>query len=117
MPGTATGLWWPFDRFRRRCFPALGVPAADADLSADSLVRADLWSHQSHGVMRAETRSEFVVDAGAVAVMDCHDGVGQVLAAQAAHEAIRRAKAHGVGTVAVRNSNHFGGVKAARRDP
>jgi len=28
------------------------VPQKDADLFADSLVVADLWGHQSHGVMR-----------------------------------------------------------------
>ena len=31
---------------------AVGVPAADARLVADSLVQADLWGHQSHGVLR-----------------------------------------------------------------
>ena len=100
----------------------LGVPAADAHLVADSLVQADLWGHQSHGVMRlpwyaarlksgvcvAEAKPELIVDAGAVAVLDGRDGLGQVLAARAAQEAIVRAKAHGIGAVAVRNSNHFG---------
>ena len=75
-------------------YVALGVPEADAHLVADSLVQADLWGHQSHGVMRlswysarirsgvmeAVTSPEFVVDAGAVAVLDGHDGaLGQVL--------------------------------------
>ena len=31
---------------------AVGVPASDAQVVANSLVRADLWGHQSHGVMR-----------------------------------------------------------------
>jgi LDH2 family malate/lactate/ureidoglycolate dehydrogenase len=98
------------------------VPEADARLAADSLVQADLWGHQSHGVMRLSwyvarlragvmrpvTEAELVVDTGPLAVMDGHDGVGQVIAARAAEEAIRRAKAHGIGAVAVRNSNHFG---------
>ena len=43
-----------------------------------------------------------------MAVIDGHHGVGQVLAARAADEAIRRAKLHGIGAVGVRNSNHFG---------
>jgi len=106
----------------RSILEALGVPEADATLVADSLVLADLWGHQSHGAlrlpwyvrrlqsgaMRARTQAEFVVDAGAVAVLDGHDGIGQVLAARATGEAIARAKAHGVGAVAVRRSNHFG---------
>lgn len=101
---------------------ALGVPEVDARLVADSLVQADLWGHQSHGLlrlpwyaarirsgaMRAVTACEVVVDAGAVAVLDGHDGIGQVLAEKAVRAAMRRAKAHGVGAVAVRNSNHFG---------
>ena len=101
---------------------ALGVPEADAALVSDSLVQADLWGHQSHGIMRlpwyarriqsgamrALTRPTLLVDAGPVAVIEGHDGIGQVLANRATHEAIERAGRHGVGAVAVRNSNHFG---------
>ena len=101
---------------------SLGVPAADARLVADSLVTADLWGHPSHGmlrlpwyaarlrsgVMRAPTDEQLVVDAGAVAVMDGRDGVGQVVTDRACTEAVARAGRHGVGVVAVRNSNHFG---------
>ena len=99
-----------------------GVPEADARLLADTLVQADLWGHQSHGVLRlgwylerlrnkvmaAVTTAEFVVDAGAIAVIDGHDGVGHVLTKLAAEEAIRRAKQHGIAAVGVRMSNHFG---------
>jgi LDH2 family malate/lactate/ureidoglycolate dehydrogenase len=94
----------------------------EARLAADTLVQADLWGHQSHGVMRlpwyvARLRSgacapvaemERVVDAGAIGVWDGKDGMGQVLAARAMEDAIARAKAHGIGAVAVRNSGHFG---------
>ena len=58
--------------------------------------------------MHPVTTPEVVVDAGAIAVLDGHDGVGQVLAMRATHEAITRARAHGIGAVAVRHSNHFG---------
>jgi LDH2 family malate/lactate/ureidoglycolate dehydrogenase len=108
--------------FATAVLAAVGVPDPDAALVADSLVAADLWGHQSHGVMRlswyvdriragvmrAVTTPETVSDTGALAVIDGHDGVGQVLAAHAAREAARRAHSHGVGVVAVRNSNHFG---------
>jgi LDH2 family malate/lactate/ureidoglycolate dehydrogenase len=101
---------------------AVGVPTDDADLVADSLVRAELWGHQSHGVLRlpwyvarlrsgvmsAVTKPDLVVNGGAVAVVDGLDGVGQVVTAHAARQAIARAKAHGAGVVGVRNSNHFG---------
>lgn len=103
-------------------YSRLGLPQADAELVAHSLVQADLWGHQSHGVMRtfwyaarlqsgatrAVTETRLEVDAGAVAVMNGNDGVGQVIAARAMSEAIARAKAHGIGAVSVRNSGHFG---------
>ncbi|HSN20002.1 MAG TPA: Ldh family oxidoreductase [Usitatibacter sp.] len=117
----------PIDPDKLRAFAAAvyakcGVPEADAALLADTLVQADLWGHQSHGVLRldwyrqrilagtmaAATRPALATDAGAVAAIDGHDGVGQVLAQRAMEEAIARAKRHGVGVVAVRNSNHFG---------
>ena len=112
----------PLRGFAAAVLEKRGVPPADAALFADSLVQADLWGHQSHGVLRlswyvarlqsgvmqAVTRAERVVDAGAIAVIDGHDGIGQVLAATAARDAIARAKAHGIAAVAVRNSNHFG---------
>lgn len=108
--------------FATAVYVASGVPEVDARLAADSLVQADLWGHQSHGVMRLSwyvarlragvmrpvTEPKLVIDTGPLAVMDGHDGVGQVIAARAAEEAIRRAKTHGIGAVAVRNSNHFG---------
>jgi len=58
--------------------------------------------------MNPVTKPEFVVDAGAIAVIDGHDGVGHVLTVLATKEAVKRAKAHGIGAVGVRNSNHFG---------
>src|SRR5215213_973173 len=89
-----------------------GVPADDARLLAGCLVEAELWGHPSHGLLRlswyvARIRTT-VVDRGAVAVLDGHEGLGHVLTAHAAIEAVRRAKEQGVGVVAVRNSNHFG---------
>jgi LDH2 family malate/lactate/ureidoglycolate dehydrogenase len=103
-------------------FEFRGVPREDAELIADSLVQSDLWGHQSHGVLRAPWylerlrtgvmqpagRPEIVVDAGAIAVMDAKEGIGQVTSVFAIEEAVRRAKLHGMGAVSVRNSNHFG---------
>lgn len=108
--------------FATAVYAGEGVPEADARLLADTLVQADLWGHQSHGVLRLGwyferlrngvmkpvTKPEFMTDAGAMALIDGHDGVGQVLTRLAAQEAIKRARAHGIAAVAVRNSNHFG---------
>lgn len=98
------------------------MPPADARLVADTLVQADLWGHQSHGVLRLPwylarlkagvctpvAAPRFAVDAGAVAVIDGGDAMGQVLTAHAMQDAIRRARAHGIAAVALRHSNHFG---------
>lgn len=99
-----------------------GMPDADAAFIADTLVQADLWGHQSHGVLRTGwylarlqsgvmkmvSETNFAVDAGSVAVIEGQDSVGQVVTKFATEDVIRRAKAHGVAAVAVRNSNHFG---------
>lgn len=109
-------------RFGAEVLGAVGVPAADAELVAASLVTADLWGHASHGMLRlswyvarlrsgvmcAVTAPETVIDAGAVAVLDGRDGVGQVVTDIACTRAVEMASAHGIGAVAVRNSNHFG---------
>ena len=101
---------------------AEGVPPNDARLVAGCLVEAELWGHPSHGLLRLSwyvarirtgvvdpaAKAEMVVDRGAVAVLDGREGLGHVLTAHAATEAVRRAREHGVGVVAVRNSNHFG---------
>ena len=105
-----------------RILESAGVPADDARLVADSLVTADLWGHASHGMLRLGwylarlrssamhpvTRAETVVDGGAVAVIDGHDGIGQVITHHACRDAVARAGRHGIGAVAVRQSNHFG---------
>jgi LDH2 family malate/lactate/ureidoglycolate dehydrogenase len=108
--------------FGSEVLTSLGVPGADAQLVSDSLVTADLWGHASHGMLRLSwyvarlrsgvmtprTAPQTVVDAGAVAVLDGCDGVGQIVTDRACGEAVSRAEQHGIGVVAVRNSNHFG---------
>jgi LDH2 family malate/lactate/ureidoglycolate dehydrogenase len=108
--------------FAAAVYAQAGVPPADAALIADTLVQADLWGHQSHGVLRlgwylerlrrgsmqAVTTPQAVVDAGAVAVIDGRDGVGQIITARAVEDAVARARQHGIAAIAIRNSNHFG---------
>ena len=111
-----------FSAFAAAVYLSAGVPEVDAALAADTLVQADLWGHQSHGMLRLGwyyarlrsgamkpvTHTTLAVDAGAIAVMDGHDGVGQVITRRAVEEAVTRARNHGVGVVSIRNSNHFG---------
>lgn len=109
-------------QFAATAYERAGMSQADALVSADTLVKADLWGHQTHGVMRlpwylgrlkagvvrADAVPELAMDAGAVMVLDGRDAMGQVSALRAAELAVERAKAHGIAAVAVRNSNHFG---------
>lgn len=108
--------------FAAQCFEAVGAPEDAAATTADALVQADLWGHQSHGVMRlfwyADRISSGAVDPSpalaaaegrpAFATLDARDALGPVAARAAMNHAIERARAFGIGAVAVRNSNHFG---------
>jgi LDH2 family malate/lactate/ureidoglycolate dehydrogenase len=108
--------------FGTHVLTSIGVPDDDAALVADSLVQADLWGHQSHGVLRlpwyvarlrtgamtARTEPAVLSDTGPLMLLDGRDGIGQVLTEHARRLAVERARSHGVGVVGVRNSNHFG---------
>ncbi|MBC7251396.1 MAG: Ldh family oxidoreductase [Anaerolineae bacterium] len=100
----------------------VGVPADQADLIARVIVRADLRGIGSHGVLRlpayihkvqqglmsAHTQVALVREKGATALLDGGGGFGQVAGVRGMEEAIRRAEEYGVGSVGVRNANHFG---------
>ena len=109
------------ETFASSCYEALGLPLPDAKLLANSLVQADLWGHPSHGILRtfwygarfqtkatkAITHIETVMDAGALALIDGNDGVGQVITQYAMKQAIEKAKIHGIGAISVRNSGQL----------
>lgn len=100
----------------------LGAPPHEAFALADTLVSADLRGVTSHGLVRTPiylrrirdggcltpTVVAFLDDESAVTVLNGGGGIGQVVALRAIESAIERARRHGVGLVAVRNSNHFG---------
>lgn len=100
-----------------------GIPAHDAKVVAEVLVHADMLGFDSHGINRLKpiyldrikegiinpvTQTEVVKQGPATAVIDGHNGMGQVVAYQAMELAIEKAKRFGIGMVAVRNSNHYG---------
>ncbi|MFH2008959.1 MAG: Ldh family oxidoreductase [bacterium] len=110
------------EAFVVQVFEHHGAPTSEAETIARNLVRADQRGISSHGVARLgrylagikagyiRPGIEFGVQepAPAIGVIDAKNGVGQVVSEVAMHLAIRKAKAHGVGMVTVRNSNHFG---------
>jgi len=100
----------------------LDVPEADAEVTADVLVSADLRGIDSHGVARtrryvqglrdgvmlARAEIHIVHESPVTALLDGGAGLGQVVGARAMRLAIEKATAVGAGFVAVRNSNHYG---------
>ncbi|MEW5827132.1 MAG: Ldh family oxidoreductase [Candidatus Bipolaricaulota bacterium] len=108
--------------FTETAFCRLGTPVEDARLFADVLLRSDLRGIESHGIGRLHvyveryrkgmlspvTTLDVVREGPTTAVLDGHHGVGPVIAVRAMRMAMEKARAFGLGAVAVRNSSHFG---------
>ncbi len=100
----------------------LGVPQEEAGITASTLVTANLRGVDTHGVTRlpayvAKLRGGALKptvtltterETSATALLNGHDGIGQVISYRAMQLAIRKAKVAGVCYVAVKNSNHLG---------
>lgn len=101
---------------------ALGVPPQDAEICTDVIIASDLRGIESHGIGRLKyyydriksgqhkviTEIEVVREGPTTAVLDGHHGMGMVVAHRAMQMAIEKARTYGMGSVAVRNSTHFG---------
>ncbi len=112
-------------RFCETILVSLGVDGADAAQTVDVFLQAELMGEESHGVRlflkvvnrlkaggdRVQTEIATVMDRGAVALWDGSRSLGQVLAARAMKRAMEKARAHGIGLVAVRNGNSFTSAK------
>ncbi len=111
------------ERFMADVFKGVGVPEADAKICAEVLIEADKRGIDSHGIGRLKPIYYDRIKAGiqfpvtnfdigregmTTAVVDGHDGMGQVIAKKSMTLAIEKAKRHGMGMVAVRNSTHYG---------
>ncbi|MGO8695400.1 MAG: Ldh family oxidoreductase [Rectinemataceae bacterium] len=126
MQGAEEGARFPADALRmwtREVLRKIGVGEADGDLLCDSLMEASLRGVDSHGITRMLTvyverirkgvvnpRSRFdtLRDGPSTALIDCHNGIGQVGADRAMRLAIEKAENTGVAFVAVTHSNHYG---------
>ncbi|HRS53789.1 MAG TPA: Ldh family oxidoreductase [Bacteroidales bacterium] len=111
------------EHFVKSIFIKAGVPESDANICASVLIEADKLGIDSHGVNRLKpiyidrikegiinpiTNIEIIKEAPATALIDGHNGMGQVVAYKSMNIAIDKAKKYGIGMVAVRNSNHYG---------
>ncbi|WP_309082475.1 Ldh family oxidoreductase, partial [Zhihengliuella sp.] len=109
-------------RFAKDALIARGVPAADALLTARSLVQADQRGIYSHGLLRLPLYCEalrlgginptpnltFSKDQGSVAVLDADAALGQVAMQAAVDRVIEVGRVQGIAAVAVHNSSHYG---------
>lgn len=111
------------EKFLPEILSRAGIPHEDTKIITDTLLRADKLGFDSHGVNRLKpvyldrikdgiinpvTEIEIVRENPATAVIDGHNGMGQVISFKAMSLAIEKAKKYGMGMVAVRNSNHYG---------
>ena len=115
--------WKTITSFVTDAFEKLGVPRDEAEICADVLLESDKRGIESHGVNRFKpiyidrinigiqnpvTNYEIIKETPTTAVVDGHDGMGQVIGYKSMKMAIEKAKKYGMGMVAVRNSCHYG---------
>lgn len=115
--------WDLITDFVTDAFVGYGVPREDAKICTDILLESDKRGIESHGCNRFKpiyldrikagiqnpvTNYEIVKETPCTAVVDGHDGMGQVIGYRSMQMAIDKAKKYGMGMVAVRNSCHYG---------
>ena len=115
--------WNTITNFVIDSFVGYGIPREDAEICADVLLESDKRGIESHGCNRFKpvyldrieagiqnpvTNFEVVKETETTAVVDGHDGMGQVIGYKAMQMAIDKAKKYGMGMVVVRNSCHYG---------
>lgn len=119
-------VWYiPVDTLRnfvKDVLLAVGVPNDDAEICTDVIITSDLRGIESHGIGRLKyyyeriksgqhqviTHVEVIRESPTTAVIDGHHGMGMVVGYQSMQMAIEKARKYGMGSVAVRNSTHFG---------
>ncbi len=115
--------WDLITNFVTDAFVGYGVPEEDAKICTDVLLESDRRGIESHGcnrfkpiyldrikagIQKPVTEFEIVRETPTTAVVDGHDGMGQVISYKSMQMAIDKAKKYGMGMVAVRNSCHYG---------
>ncbi|MBN2245234.1 MAG: Ldh family oxidoreductase, partial [Candidatus Aminicenantes bacterium] len=111
------------ENFMVDVFKGVGVPEEDAKICADVLIAADKRGIDSHGIGRLKTiyydrikigiqspvtQFDVVREGPTTAVVDGHNGMGQVVAKKSMQMAIQKAREYGMGMVVARNSTHYG---------
>lgn len=108
--------------FCHEVFKKFGFTEEESNLITDVLTLSDIYGIESHGVQRlvryhkgiqsgmikVHAKPEIVHETPVTAVVDGHEGMGQLIAHYSMNLAIEKAKKMGIGMVTVRESNHFG---------
>ena len=115
--------WNLITDFVTDAFVGYGVPREEAEMCTDVLLESDKRGIESHGCNRFKpiyldrikagiqfptTNFEILKETETTAVVDGHNGMGQVIGTKAMRMAIEKAKKYGMGMVVVRNSCHYG---------
>ena len=118
--------WMDFEvleSFMKQVLVKSGIPEGDADIISDILIESDKRGIDSHGIGRLKpiyidrldaeivepvTKIDVIKETSTTAVLDGNNGMGHVVSRKAMEMAIEKAKEHGMGMVAVRNSTHYG---------
>ena len=115
--------WALITDFVTDAFVGYGVPRDEALMCTDVLLESDKRGIESHGCNRFKpiyldrikagiqsptTDFEIIKETETTAVVDGHNGMGQVIGTRAMKMAIEKAKKYGMGMVTVRNSCHYG---------
>lgn len=127
-PGPATLRVLPaeIDRFARAALAAVGADAPTAEAVVRALGHASVLGVDTHGYrllphyLEGFARGRLnpapvlrvIAGQGGAAVLDGGDGHGARVTYAAVDLAVERARAHGLGAVAIRNSSHFGAAGA-----
>lgn len=116
---------WKYETLEKMCleaFEKFGFTKEGSRIITDVLLLSDLYGIESHGMQRMvryhkgiekgtihpDAESEIVFETPVSAVIDGHNGMGQLNGHFAMSLVIEKAKKSGVGIVSVRNSNHYG---------
>ena len=110
------------EKFVGDAFQNVGFTKEESAIITDVLLTADMYGIESHGMQRLsrydnglksglikkDAEPEVVFETPVSAVIDGHDGMGQLISYKAMTMAIEKAKKSGIGIVTARNSNHYG---------
>jgi L-2-hydroxycarboxylate dehydrogenase (NAD+) len=103
-------------------FKKNGVTQTDSDICADVLISADELGFKTHGLSRlsyyvkrikdkvilVKEAPEIIRDNKSCVIVNGNNSLGQIVGKYSIDIAIDKAKQHGVGCVAVKNSSHYG---------